>query len=292
MEVNRIYNENCLDTMARMPGNFIDLVVTSPPYDDIRDYHGCEWNLKIFQQVAQELYRVTKPGGVVVWVVNDKTENGSETLTSFLQAIYFRFFAGFNQHDTMIYQKAGFPFPEETRYNPVFEYTFILSKGKIKTVNLIQDRKNNYANSKVARLSSDRQKNGEIKENSAWRNNKSKTVKNEGVRNNIWYYSVGKGNTTNDDIAFKHPAMFPEQLAADHIYSWSNEGDLVYDPFGGSGTTAKKAHQMKRNWIMSEISEEYCKLAEKRLKPYLAQYDLFGTVAREARPEISTAGKT
>jgi site-specific DNA-methyltransferase (adenine-specific) len=134
METNRIYNENCLGTMKRMPDGFIDLTVTSPPYDDLREYCGCEWNLQIFQQVAQELYRVIKPGGVVVWVVGDKTENGSETLTSSKQKIYFRENCGFNIHDTMIYKSEKPPLAHN-RYEQKFEYMFVLSKGRPRTFN-------------------------------------------------------------------------------------------------------------------------------------------------------------
>jgi DNA modification methylase len=271
METNTIYNENCLDTLRRMPEGFIDLTVTSPPYDNLRDYKGYSFP---FEDIAKELFRVTKQGGVVVWVVGDATVNGSETGTSFRQALFFME-CGFNLHDTMIYHKAGFPFPETTRYNPVFEYMFILSKGKPKSINLIADRKNKCAGDKVARPTGQRQVNGELKENSAWRNNKNKEVKTNGIRDNVWYYAIGLGNTTDDKQAFKHPAIFPEKLAADHIHSWSNEGDLVYDPFGGSGTTAKMAHIYKRRWILSEISKEYSELAAKRIDPYLKQTTLF-----------------
>jgi len=269
MEINKIYNEDCLITMAKMPDNFIDLTVTSPPYDNLRDYNGYSFD---FESIAKELFRVTKEGGVVVWVVGDATVNGSETGTSFKQALFFKEI-GFNIHDTMIYHKGGFPFPEKTRYNPVFEYMFILSKGKPKTINLIQDKKNKYANTKVARATGNRQKDGSLKENSAFRNNKNKTVKDVGIRDNIWYYAIGKGNSTRDDV-WLHSATFPEKLARDHIYSWSNEGDIVYDPFMGSGTTAKMAHIYKRNWIGSELSKEYVELAEKRLDGYLRQKTL------------------
>jgi DNA modification methylase len=271
IEINKIYCENNLETMAKMPDNFIDLTVTSPPYDNIRDYKGFGFNV---DEMAKSLFRVTKDGGVVVWIVADQTINGSESCTSFRQALTF-VDAGFNLHDTMIYHKAGFPFPEKTRYNPVFEYMFIFSKGKPKTVNLIEDKINKYSGEKVARRSGQRQKNGELKENSAFRNDKNREVKLYGVRDNIWYYAIGRGNSTKDEVAFEHPAIFPEQLCADHIWSWSNEGDLVYDPFMGSGTTAKMAHKYNRNWIGSEISEEYVKIAEERLDPFLKQLTLF-----------------
>lgn len=257
METNIIYNENCLETMARMKDNFIDLVVTSPPYDNLRDYKGYSFP---FEEIAKELYRVTKEGGVLVWVVGDATINGSETGTSFKQALYFMQ-CGFNLHDTMIYEKNGFSNPSDTRYHQVFEYMFIFSKGKLKTFNPIKDRKNLWES---WGKNTSRQKNGELVEHK-----KRKSYLGEmGMRYNIWKYKVGGcGMSTKDEIAHKHPAIFPELLAYDHIKSWSNEGDLVYDPFMGSGTTAKAAMSANRNWIGSEISKEYCDIIEKRLQP-------------------------
>lgn len=84
----------------------------------------------------------------------------------------------------------------------------------------------------------------------------------------MFFYSVGGGISTKDKIAYNHPAIFPEKLVADQIKTWTNENDLVYDPFMGSGTTAKIAHLLKRRWIGSEISEEYVKISEERLKEY------------------------
>jgi len=270
IELNKIYNENCLNTMSRMPNNFIDLTVTSPPYDNLRTYNGYDFD---FESIVKELFRVTKKGGVVVWVVGDATINGSETGTSFRQALYFKEI-GFNLFDTMIYYKSGMPFPEATRYNPMFEYMFIVSKGKTKTINLLTDKKNKYYGDKVARENSQRQIDGSILENTSWKKDKSKKIKKYGIRDNIWYYSTGRGNSSEDKIAFQHPAQFPEQLAADHIYSWSNKSDLIYDPMAGSGTTIKMAHLLERNWIGSEISADYCQIAEKRIKPYLMQQRL------------------
>jgi len=267
MELNRIYNENCLETMKRMEDNFVDLTVTSPPYDNLRTYTGeAEWNFEVFKEIAKELYRVTKDGGVVVWVVGDATINGSETGTSFKQALYAKDI-GFNLHDTMIYEKAGFSNPSNNRYHQVFEYMFIFSKGRPKTFNPLKDRKNKW-NSSWGNTSN-RQKNGILIK-------KEKTTCNEyGMRFNIWRYANGKGFGQKDEISYRHPATFPEQLAQDHILSWSNEGDIVYDCFGGSGTVAKMAHLQKRNWILSEISSEYVQIAEKRIAPYLAQTSLF-----------------
>lgn len=255
MELNKNYNENCLDTMAKMPDNFIDLTVTSPPYDNLRDYNGYSFD---FESVAKELYRVTKEGGVVVWVVGDATIKGSETGTSFKQALFFKE-CGFNLHDTMIYEKTGV-MPSKVRYTQQFEYMFILSKGKPKSINLIKDRRNNWAGSETFSNITVRQKDGTLKKKD------KKKINEFGLRFNIWRIINGSGFGQKDKIAYKHPATFPEQLANDHIISWSNEGDLVYDPFMGSGTTAKMSKINNRNWIGSEMSEEYCEIIKQRIK--------------------------
>jgi len=266
MEINKIYNENCLETMSRMPDCFIDLTVTSPPYDNLREYKGYSFP---FEDIAKELYRVTKEGGVVVWVVGDATINGSETGTSFKQALFFME-CGLKLHDTMIYAKDASPFPSNNRYSQQFEYMFVLSKGLIKTSNIIADKRNSKFGSKMYK---NRIADGSFIEMAGAK--KCKTISEFGIRSNIWDIGIGMNKSTTDEIAFNHPAIFPEQLAADHIHTWSNEGDLVYDCFMGSGTTAKMAHLQKRNWIGSEMSKEYCEIAEKRIKPYLAQTTLF-----------------
>lgn len=258
MEINVNYNESNLVTMARMPDNFIDLTVTSPPYDDLRTYNGYSFE---FEKVAKELFRVTKDGGVVVWNVNDSTIDGSESLTSFKQAIYFVEVCGFKLHDTMIYEKNSMSMPDKNRYYNCFEYMFVFSKGKPKTTNLIEDRKNRWAGTSSFGERSQRQKDGSLKKNGKG------VVKDFGARFNIWRYNTGAGYSTKDEIAFEHPAIFPEKLAYDHIRSWSNENDLVYDCFMGSGTTAKACISANRNWIGSEISKEYCEIIEKRLQP-------------------------
>ena len=264
-EINKIHNENCLDTMKRMPDNFIDLTVTSPPYDNLRDYNGYSFP---FEDIAKELFRITKKGGVVVWVVGNATVNGSETGTSFKQALYFKEI-GFKLHDTMIYEKNSMSMPDRNRYYNCFEYMFVLSKGKPKTANLIEDRKNRWAGASSFGERSQRQKDGSLKKNGKG------IVKDFGARFNIWRYNTGAGYSTKDEIAFEHPAIFPEKLARDHVYTWSNENDIIYDPFMGSGTTAKYAHLLKRNWIGSEISSEYCEIAKKRLWQYLNQTRMF-----------------
>lgn len=252
-----IYNESNLDTMSRMPDNCIDLTVTSPPYDNLRTYNGYSFD---FQSVTKELYRVTKKGGVVVWVVGDATVNGSETGTSFKQALYFMQ-CGFNLHDTMIYQKSGAGAVGSNKcYIQNFEYMFVFSKGKIKTTNLIEDRKNKKVCTTIA--------NGSRCKNNADNERKYRiiTTKEYGKRFNIWQIEQ---RNNQDEFHLLHPAPFPQQLANDHIISWSNEGDVIYDPFGGSGTTCKMAYLSKRKSIMSEISTEYCELSKQRLSEYL-----------------------
>ena len=259
INVNTIHNENCLDTMKRMPDEFIDLTVTSPPYDNLRTYKGYVFP---FEDIAKELYRVTKQGGVIVWVVSDATINGSETGTSFKQALFFME-CGFCLYDTMIWTKNQLQFPTKNKYYNAFEYMFVFSKGKPKSINLIADKENvSFGRNPCKRT--ERRKNGDLK------NVPKEKRKQYGIRWNYWLiYNQNRGEHS------KHPATFPEQLAADHIYSWSNEGDLVYDPFGGSGTTAKMAHQLNRNWVLSEISSEYCEIAQKRIAAHTAQIKLF-----------------
>ena len=245
--------------LVDLPDNSIDLTVTSPPYDNLRDYEGYTFG---FDAIAAELFRVTKLGGVVVWVVGDATVNGSETGTSFRQALGFMGL-GFRLYDTMIYKKAGFRFPDERRYNPVFEYMFVFSKGQPKTFNPIKDKPNVYAGSKVARRSQTRNKDGTLTENSAWRTDRDKRVKQFGKRNNIW--RIKAGGRSSDKGVSAHPAIFPEALARDHILSWSNPGDIVLDPMCGSGTTLKMAKQLERRWLGFDISERYTDLARQRV---------------------------
>lgn len=267
MEINKTYNESCLDTMSRMPSDFIDLTITSPPYDNIRNYNK---NIKgisdefngysfPFEDIAKELYRVTKKGGVVVWVVNDSVIKGSKSLNSFRQALYFKEI-GFNIHDTMIYRKLN-PVPNAgTRYQQMFEYMFVISKGKPKTTNIsLRDRSNKCNDKRTYRKKKwPRNQDGEFSENDYF-------IRERVPDYNVWDFYVGGGNSTNDKVAFKHPAIFPEELVKRHIESWSNEGDLVYDPFMGSGTTSKMCILTKRNYIGSELSAEYCDIEKDRI---------------------------
>ena len=254
MELNKIYCMDCLEGLKQLEDECIDLTVTSPPYDDLRKYNGYNFD---FENIAKELYRVTKKGGVVVWVVSDKTKNGSETLTSFKQALFFKEI-GFNVHDTMIYSSDKPPLSHR-RYEQKFEYMFIFSKGKPNTFNPIMEECKYVGSNKRARTF---RNDGHTLEST----HKTDEVKKYKIKGNIWQYSTGYQKSTKDKIAFKHPAIFPEQLAHDHIISWSNEGDVVLDCFMGSGTTAKMCKLLNRNYIGFEISEEYCEITKERLK--------------------------
>lgn len=254
----KIHNEDCRTTLAKLPAECVDLVVTSPPYDELRTYKGHKWNFEIFMEVAEGLSRVLKDGGVIVWVVNDQTINGSETLTSCKQKIYFRENCGLNIHDTMIYQKDNYIPQNGNRYEQGFEYTFVLSKGKPNTVNLLREASKQPGRIAYARF---REANGNTK-----LQHTLKPTKEDKVKSNVWNYFAGYMLSTKDKEAFEHPAIFPEALARDHILSWSNEGDIVYDPFSGSGTTCKVADRLGRAWFGSEIAEEYQSVALRRIE--------------------------
>jgi site-specific DNA-methyltransferase (adenine-specific) len=240
-------------TLCGLPGDSIPLVVTSPPYDDLRTYGGVEWTWGAFIDIATELYRVIKPGGILCWVVNDATKDGSETVTSCKQKIYFREACGFCVHDTMIYAKSNGSKPNPRRYNQVFEYIFVLSKGRPVTVNLIRDKPNVTAGKSVFGKHTIRQKDGSM------RVRKPRLIAAAfGVRGNVWH-----GNTRGqEDVcrALPHPAMMPKWLARDLILSFSNVGDTVLDPFGGSGTTAQQALESGRSAIICEVNPDYVPL--------------------------------
>ncbi|MCI0631809.1 MAG: site-specific DNA-methyltransferase [Phycisphaerales bacterium] len=238
--------------------------MTSPPYDNLRVYKGYQFP---FDEIANQLYRVVKPGGVVVWIVSDATIDGSETGSSFAQALSFKRI-GFNLHDTMIFRKRN-PVPQiyRRRYSNEFEYMFVLSKGVVATHNPLM----------VPCLHAGLQLNGTTYKNyskSEQRRAKlANPVKHQKLRGNVWSYVVGKNRE--DQEAKRHPAPFPCQLARDHIKSWSNEGDLVVDPMCGSGTTCKVAHELGRRFVGIDISQEYCELAKRRMMEGVAQQRLF-----------------
>ena len=252
IELNKIYNEDCLEGMKRIPDGSVDLVVTSPPYDNLRTYGHLKggFTFEMFKPIAKELSRILKEGGVIVWNVNDETIKGSETCTSFRQVLFFKDECGLNLHDTMIFKKTN-PIPQiyRKRYNNEFEYMFVFSKGTVKTHNPI----------KVTCLHAGLQLKGTTYKNFSvgeqTRTKLANPVKEEKIKGNIWEYVVGKKQI--DQEAKKHPAPFPFELARDHIVSWSNENDIVLDPFIGSGTTAIACIKEKRNLIGFELNKEY-----------------------------------
>lgn len=260
--INTIIHGDCNTIMQSMHDNSIDLILTSPPYDDMREYKGYILNI---DSIIQQLFRITKQGGVVVWIVGDATIQGSETGTSFRQALKF-IETGFKLHDTMIYEKNTSSFPAKrngNRYTSIFEYMFVFCKGKIKTANLLCDKPNKYAGTINWGKNTNRLKNGALQETTP-----IKPVPDFSPRNNIWKYNIGKGFNSSDVESHQHPAIFPENLAKDHILSWSNEGDIVLDIFNGSGTTCKMAKQTNRKYIGIDICEEYCVLARNILSKY------------------------
>lgn len=252
LSINQIYNMDCVDGMKMLSDGSVDLVVTSPPYDNLRTYNGFVWD---FEETAKQLFRVLKPGGVIVWIVADATIKGSETGTSFRQALWFME-CGFNLHDTMIWEKPTFTATGSlsVRYAPVFEYMFVFSKGKPKAFNPIKDKENKHFG--TVSYGTVRTEKGNTK-----RLSKACTINKYGQRHNVW--KISPCNSRKERIG--HPAPFPEQLAKDHIISWSNPGDVVLDPFMGSGTTAKMAIETNRNFIGFEVSAEYCEIARTRI---------------------------
>jgi DNA modification methylase len=269
LNLNTIYNGDASEILKIFPDECIDLVITSPPYDALRVYDestGFKHTQFPFEEIAKELTRVLKPGGVIVWVVGDATIDGSETLTAFQQAIYFRFVCKLNCNDTMIYQKNSSQYPgkkDGVRFSNMFEYMFIFSKGKPKTVNLLCDKPNRWAGWVGFGQVTQRGVDGKL---TAYN---KKPTPDFSIRGNIWKYNTGKNYTSKDPIASKHPALFPDLLAFDHIRVWSNKGDVVLDPMAGSGTSLVMAKILGRQYIGIELSPEYCNIINERLTfPY------------------------
>lgn len=255
-DLNQIYCGECSEMMSQLPDDCIDLTVTSPPYDNLRDYEGFTFD---FEAIARQLWRVTKPGGVVVWVVGDAMIDGSETGTSFRQALGFMDI-GFKLHDTMIYYRNSMPSVAilQKRYEQHFEYMFIFSKNTPKVCNHLREKK----------ISIDRRKiftQHRIGDERSFRKNRTVNQNDTKIRGNVWRMLAGGGHHTKDKFAHNHPAIFPEDLAHDHIISWSNPGDIILDPMIGSGTVAKMAMQTGRHYLGFDISEKYCELARKRV---------------------------
>jgi site-specific DNA-methyltransferase (adenine-specific) len=262
-ELTTIYNGDCLEVMDYLieQGIKVDCVITSPPYDDLRDYKGYSFDYK---KTANKLYNIIQDDGIIVWVVGDKTNDGSESGTSFKQALYFKEI-GFKLYDTMIYEKNALP-QNNNRYEQAFEYMFIFTKTKPKTFNAILEKTKHFGTNPSGKF---RQKNGETLEQ-----NSKKPVKEFKTKSNIWKFKTGFNKTTKDNFAFEHPAMFPEQLVLDHITSWTNKNDLILDIFNGSGTTTKIAQQLNRRSIGIELEQKYCDIGIKRLNNLQIKLDI------------------
>ncbi len=248
--MNEVLCGNNVDVLKTIDDNTFDLTVTSPPYDKLRSYEGYSFDL---ENLITQLYRTTKEGGVVVWVVGDAVVDGGETGTSFKQALAFM--EKFRLHDTMIYSRHG-RFPDRIRYKQMFEYMFVFSKGRPKTANIIKDIPNKEKPRE--RMMKQRKVDG------SWSYRKIQ-LKTHHDRGNIWHYNTGGSKSTKDKIAFEHPAIYPEELAKDHIIAWSNEGDTVLDPFCGSGTTLKMSKQLNRRYVGIDISMKYCDISRVRV---------------------------
>jgi len=254
--LGRIVCGDNVEVLSGFPDACIDLVVTSPPYDDLRTYGGHSWN---FETLAAQLVRVLKPGGVIVWVVADKTEDGSESGTSMRQALHFIDVCGLRLHDTMIYCSDRAP-QNARRYNQSWEYTFVLSAGAPKSWNPIKSERKRPGH-KTGRTynpdGTDKAAHGKV------------ALVGDVIPGNVWWYATGRVG----DERGMHPAMMPEKLAKDHVASWSNPGDVVLDPFAGSGTTLKAAKELNRQWCGIEINPEYCAIAEARLSQDVLQLE-------------------
>lgn len=263
-EIDNVYCAECSKAMEQMPDECIDLCVTSPPYDRQREYKGFTFD---FEPIAKQLYRVTKKGGVVVWIVNDMTKDGCESLTSFKQAIFFVEQCGFNLYDTMIYAKRNYVPLTHRRYEQAFEYMFVLSKGRPKAFNPImipcsyagEIKKPDYESATSSEAGSAMRSRGQRKDHEL-----EIVTSEEKIKSNIWYYYCGKNHSTKDNV-FSHPAVLPEKLAYDHIISWSNPDDLVFDPLCGSGTVPKMAIQAHRHYLGFDIAQEYVDLSKRRI---------------------------
>lgn len=260
LPLDEIICGDAVEVMKTMPADSIDLVVTSPPYDELRDYKSYVFN---FEGMAKGLFRVIKKGGVLVWVVGDKINKGNRSLTSFRQALFFQD-VGFNAHDVMIYRKKNTPFMRSNAYTNCYEFMFVFSKGSPKTFNPLKTKTIRQGQEM---LPFNKKADGINKKTLG-------ELKPEKTMTNIWEYAVGLHGSTSDKIAFQHPAVFPEKLAEDHILSWTKKEDVIFDPMCGSGTTCKMAAINKRHYIGCDISKEYVELSKKRLKCFTDPFDL------------------
>lgn len=262
--INQVFCGDAAEVLKNFPDNYVDMVITSPPYDNLREYGGDHFDLDMFKKISTQIVRILKTGGVFVLVVGDQTINGSESGTSMRMALHLKEDQKMLLHDTMIYEKNSSSFPasrRSKRYTQLFEYMFIFSKGKPpKTANLLL-KKNKYSGQRCWGKNTDRQADGTLVEK------KQILVPEYSPQGNIWKYNVGGGKVSHPDTkkAFKHPATFPLNLATDHIKTWTDEFDLVLDPMAGSGTSLVAAKQLGRSYIGVDINPEYVALAQERI---------------------------
>jgi DNA modification methylase len=266
IKIDRIICGDNREVLEQFPDNFFDLVVTSPPYGEIRDYEGYSWS---YEELAKILYRKLKEGGRIVWVVGYEVKKYGASIEPFRQVCYFVDQVGFKLNQTIIYGKRGCRFPageNAKNYERMHEYMFVFSKGIPKTFNPLKDR--HKTESTLKREKSDlnhttRGKDGERKHKII----KLIQYQSEFInRSDLWYYKVGRFNMGEEDEIFEHPAIFQEKLAEDQILSWSNKGDIILDPFSGSGTTCKMAKLLRRNYIGIDCSQKYCNIAKERIQ--------------------------
>lgn len=259
--LGRIVCGDNTEVLSGFPAECVDLVVTSPPYDDLRTYGGHSWN---FETLAAQLVRVLKPGGVIVWVVADKTEDGSESGTSMRQALHFMDVCGLRLHDTMVYAKSNYVPLTHNRYEQAWEYCFVMSKGKPSRWNPLTIP-TAFAGAKKSRRGAKGSNGQSVRERAEF------TIVSENrLRSNVWEYMVGHQKQVETGT---HPAPMPDELAKDVVASWSNPGDVILDPFAGSGTTLKAAKELNRQWCGIEINPEYCAIAEARLSQDVLQLE-------------------
>jgi site-specific DNA-methyltransferase (adenine-specific) len=265
-----LYLGDCRDILPTL--GKVDAVVTSPPYDGLRTYNGLQ-KPEDFLDVIGLLAAGLTNGGVMMWNVADATVQGSETGTSFRQALH-AMSCGLNLHDTMIYIRENVNFPEAVRYFSGHEYMFVFSNGQPKTFNPIKDRRNKWAGTTMH--GTDRQVDGSLKKISG----AGKEILPSGMRFNYWLMSNNSGDTG-------HPAPMPYSMAHDHAVTWTNPGDIILDPFMGSGTTGVACANLGRSFIGIEREPAYFDIACRRIARAYEQPWLFDEpVVKPVQPSL------
>lgn len=261
LALNKIHHFDAVVGLRLLPADCIDLTLTSPPYDWIRDYNGTFDPAKFpFVRIAEELYRITAPGGVVLWITRDQQQDCCESGTSAKQMLYFKNI-GFNVQ-TMIVDSIS---ARHRRYcyGMPPQFCFVLSKGRPKAFHPIRDK----PNTEPGRIKSwsARNRDGRI------RKGKPKEIPKYGRRSHIWLYPTGFGLVSDDPLPRNAPAPMVETVAGDLMLSYSNPGDLILDPMAGLGTTGKVAVKLNRQFIGFERVRKYCDVANDRVRQAFEQ---------------------